>query len=231
MKTKEILTLFDAQERRNVIYPDLQRDVCLTLVRYVGTASNPSFVLYSDLNKSSADAAIQEQIEFFSQQQQSFEWKVYDYDKPHDLLKRLMDYGLELEDTDAVMALDLQDALPDLLTPPTVDVRQITDSEDWKMSGRWRNRCGVGISPGFRSGWALICRSQVFSASMWLMLMIYPPARDGPTSTPTAILPDCGVVPPWSSIAVKGCTRRCSPHVCRKRSNEDGVFSPLTQAP
>lgn len=129
MKTKEILSLFDAQERRNVIYPDLQRDVSAGIVRYVGSVSNPSFVLYSDLHRSNADAAIQEQIEFFSQQQLSFEWKVYDYDKPHDLLKRLMDYGLELEDTDAVMVLDLHDALPALLTPPTVDVRQITDSE------------------------------------------------------------------------------------------------------
>jgi GNAT superfamily N-acetyltransferase len=126
MKTKEILTLFDAQERRNVAFPDLQRDVISHIVRYVGTASNPSFVLYSDLHSSNADAEIQAQIDFFSQRQLSFEWKVYDYDKPHDLLQRLMDHGLELEDTDAVMVLDVQDVLPALLTPPTVDVRPIT---------------------------------------------------------------------------------------------------------
>jgi GNAT superfamily N-acetyltransferase len=129
MKTKEILTLFDAQERRNVVFPDMQRDVCPHVVRFVGKPSNPSFVLYSKLKESNADAVIEEQIEFFSQKQQSFEWKVYDYDKPHDLLKRLMDHGLELEDTDAVMALDVRDALPELLTPPIVDVQQITDAE------------------------------------------------------------------------------------------------------
>lgn len=127
MKTKEILALFDAQERRNVTFPDMQRDVCFHVVRFVGRSSDPSFVLYSDLNEINADAEIRVQIEFFSQRQQSFEWKVYDYDQPHDLLQRIMDHGLELEDTDAVMVLDLQDALPALLAPTTdVDVRQIT---------------------------------------------------------------------------------------------------------
>ncbi len=129
MKTKKILALYDAQERRNVTFPDLQRDVCSHVVRYVGTVSNPSFVLYSDLNAPNADAAIQEQIDFFSEKQLPFEWKAYDYDKPYDLLKRLLHHGLELEDTDAVMALDVRDAPTTLLAPPTVDVRRITRAE------------------------------------------------------------------------------------------------------
>ncbi len=129
MKTKEILTLFDAQERRHVTFPDMHKDVLPHVVRFVGTPSNPSFILHSDLRKSNADAEIEEQVEFFSQLQQSFEWKVYDYDKPHDLLKRLMDRGFELEDTEAVMVLDVHDAPPALLTPTTVDIRPIVQPE------------------------------------------------------------------------------------------------------
>lgn len=130
MKTKDILALFDAQERRNVTFPDMRRDACAHVVRYVGTPSNPSFVLYSHLNKTNADAAIQEQIDFFAQRKQPFEWKVYDYDKPRDLLKRLMDNGFELEDTDAVMVLDVHDAPATFLVPPAADVRPITRLEE-----------------------------------------------------------------------------------------------------
>ncbi|HEY53593.1 MAG TPA: GNAT family N-acetyltransferase [Caldilineae bacterium] len=129
MNNQEILALFDAQERRNVTFPDMRRDVCAHVVRYVGTPSNPSFVLYSHLNKTNADGAIQEQIDFFSQRQLSFEWKVYDHDKPSDLLKRLLDSGFELEDTDAVMVLDVHDAPATLLPSPNVDVRPVTRPE------------------------------------------------------------------------------------------------------
>ena len=164
MKIEEILALFDAQERRNLTFPDMQRDVCSHVVRYVGTPSNPSFVLYSHLNEANAAAAIQEQIDFFSQRRQPFEWKVYDYDKPHDLLKRLMDSGFELEDTEAVMVLDVHDAPTTLLTPPTVDVRPITRSEGledvelveeqvWGGGFDWiQERLGVHLQiPGFLS--------------------------------------------------------------------------------
>ena len=164
MKIKEILALFDAQERRNVTFPDMRRDVCTHVVRYVGTPANPSFVLYSHLNKTNVNAAIQEQIDFFVQQGQTFEWKVYDYDKPRDLLKRLMDSGFELEDTEAVMVLDVHDAPAALLAPPTIDVRPITRPEQlddvrlveeqvWDGGFDWiQERLGAHLQiPGFLS--------------------------------------------------------------------------------
>jgi len=164
MKTKEILTLFDAQERRNVTFPDMRKDVLPHVVRFVGEPPTPSFILYSHLNEANSDTVIQEQLTYFRERNQSFEWKTYDYDQPLDLLERLIASGLELEDTDAVMALDLHDAPPALLTPPTVDVRPITQPEElddvrlveeqvWGRDHDWiRERLGAHLRiPGFLS--------------------------------------------------------------------------------
>ena len=136
MKIKNILTLFDAQERSAVTFPDMRKDVLPNVVRFVGKPPTPSFILHSRLNDSNADAAIQEQFTYFRERNQSFEWKAYDYDQPLDLLERLIAAGLELEDTEAVMVLDVRDAPPALLTPTTVDVRTITQPaglEDVKL--------------------------------------------------------------------------------------------------
>ena len=130
MKMKDILTLFDAQERSAVTFPDMRKDVLPHVVRFVGEPPAPSFILHSRLNKSNADTVIREQLTYFKERNQSFEWKAYDYDPPLDLLERLIASGLELEDTEAVMVLDVHDAPPALLTPTTVDVRPITQPEE-----------------------------------------------------------------------------------------------------
>ena len=164
MKTKDILTLFDAQERRAVTFPDMRKDVLSHMVRFVGEPPTPSFILHSRLNESNADIVIQEQLAYFKERNLPFEWKAYDYDQPLDLLERLIASGLELEDTEAVMVLDVHDAPPALLTPTTVDVRPITQADGledvklveeqvWSRDHDWiRKRLGAHLQiPGYLS--------------------------------------------------------------------------------
>lgn len=126
METQEILALFDREQRFEIEYPDMEKHVLPHVVRFVRPAPGMSFVLYSNVDEETADAVIEEQIAYFSANNQPFEWKVYAHDQPPDLKERLVAYGFEAEEVDAIMVLDLQEAPPSLLEPVTADVRQIT---------------------------------------------------------------------------------------------------------
>jgi hypothetical protein len=122
MNIEEMRTLFDIQQRRDVEFPDMRREVLPNVVRHVRPAPGMSFILYSRLDETNADAAIEEQIAYFQPLNQRFEWKVYTHDTPSDLVERLTKHGFDVEDPDAVMVLDLEEAPAALLQPVTSDV-------------------------------------------------------------------------------------------------------------
>ena len=115
MNLQEVLALYDREQRREIEYPGMSRQVLPRLVRYVRPAPGMSFVLHSDLDEGSADAAINEQLAYFAALQQPFEWKVYAHDRPADLAQRLAARGFVLEEPDAIMVLDVAAAPPALL--------------------------------------------------------------------------------------------------------------------
>lgn len=163
MNTEEILTLFDREQRIEIEYPDMEKQALPHVVRFVRPAPGMSFVLYSCLDEANVDAVIQEQIAYFSANNQPFEWKVYAHDTPPDLKERLTAYGFEPEDADAIMVLDLQEAPRSLLEPVTADVRSITheqlddviavEEQVWGGKFEWiRQRLGSHLEvPGYLS--------------------------------------------------------------------------------
>ena len=159
-----MLSLFDQQQRIDIEYPGMHKDMLDDLIRFVRPAPGMSFILYHRLDESRADTAIQEQVSYFTQLNQPFEWKVYDHDKPQDMLERLQAYGFVPEDPDAVMLLDLESAPASLLKPVQVDVRQVTrreqledviavESQVWGRDFSWiRTRLGDHLEiPGYIS--------------------------------------------------------------------------------
>ena len=133
MDTQEILALFDRQQRVEIEYPDMRKEVLPHVVRFTRPAPGMSFVLHSRLDETNADAVIEEQIAYFTQQGLPFKWDVYAYDTPADLKDRLVAHGfepdLEPDDPGAVLVLDLQQAPPSLLAPVTADVRRIAERD------------------------------------------------------------------------------------------------------
>ncbi|WP_374689507.1 GNAT family N-acetyltransferase [Promineifilum sp.] len=127
MDVGQVLALYDREQRREIDYPDMRKDILPHLVRFVRDRPGMSFVLYSDLDETTADAAIDEQIAYFRERDLIFEWKVYGHDRPADLVERLVARGFEAEEPDAIMVLDVEAAPPALLAPPAVDVRRILD--------------------------------------------------------------------------------------------------------
>ncbi len=192
MHPHEILALFDRQQRIEIEYPDMRKEVLPHVTRFVRPAPGMSFILHSRLNESNADAAIQEQIAYFTQRDQPFEWKVYDYDTPPDLRDRLVAHGFEPDDPDAVMVLDMQAAPPTLLAPVEADVRRIAERDQledvirveeqvWGRNFDWiTTRLGNHLEiPGYLSvyvayvdgqpacaGWVYYHRNSQF-ASLW----------------------------------------------------------------
>jgi hypothetical protein len=162
VEIQEILPLFDREQRQEITYPDLRKESLPEVVRFMRPAPGMSFILYSRLNEGNADAVIEAQIAYFSAKRLSFEWKVYEHDRPADLRDRLVAHGFEVEDSDAVMVLDLADASPALVASPAADVRAITERthlEDvrrveqqvWGRSFEWlKQRLGAHLNiPGY----------------------------------------------------------------------------------
>ncbi|MCB9458826.1 MAG: GNAT family N-acetyltransferase [Anaerolineaceae bacterium] len=129
MDKAAIIALYDQDQRINVTYPDLRRDVLPRLIRHVDkTNKMEGSIIYSQLTAETVDAAIKEQVAYFNNIDQPFEWKVFDYDQPPDLKERLAQHGFVVEEQEAIMVMPLAAAGDVFWQPITHDIRKITDA-------------------------------------------------------------------------------------------------------
>lgn len=129
MNRSELIALFDQDQRVEVEYPGMRREVTPEVVRHVQTTDQgEGMVIFSRLEEANAEAVIRAQVDFFKGIGQDFEWKLFDYDQPPDLKDRLAALGFAIEEAEALMVLDLEQA-PEVLWRPVVqDVRRITET-------------------------------------------------------------------------------------------------------
>jgi len=130
MNKSQIIALYNQDQRIDIEYPTVRREVTPSVVRYIDTSSTGGgTVIYSQLDETNVDDVIREQISFFESIGQQFEWKVYDYDRPLDLKERLESYGFIAEEAEAIMVLDLEE-VPRLLKQPILpNLLRIADPE------------------------------------------------------------------------------------------------------
>lgn len=128
MDKAQIIALYNQDQRIAVEYPGMRREVTPEVVRHIDTlGAKDGVVVYSNLNEANADDVIREQVAFFEGIGQSFEWKLYDYDRPADLKDRLEAFGFVIEEGEAIMVLDLAQAPASLWQPPQQDIRRIVE--------------------------------------------------------------------------------------------------------
>ena len=128
MERAQLLALHERQQRIEIEYRLMRREVMPEVVRHVALKhGEEGIVLHSHLTAENADRVIAEQIASYQQEGQNFEWKTYDYDTPDDLKERLSAHGFQAEDPEALLVLDIETAPPVLLQPVTHDVRRLTD--------------------------------------------------------------------------------------------------------
>ncbi len=132
MPVDDVRTLYNEEQRFNAEYPDTRREVDGGVVRHIQTTGRQEgWVLWSDLTAESVEAAIDEQIRVFKDLNCDFEWKVYSYDQPADLVERLVARGFESRlPSDTIMVLDLDDAPAVLRQPVPACIRQVTAPDE-----------------------------------------------------------------------------------------------------
>ncbi len=130
MNKSQIIALYDQDQRKDVEYPDMRREVKPNVVRHIDTSNTrEGTIIYSRLNEANAEETIRDQVTYFESIGQGFEWKVYDYDRPSDLKERLGSYGFIVEEAEAIMVLDLEDAPEILWQSVRHPVQRIIDPE------------------------------------------------------------------------------------------------------
>ena len=128
MKTKEILALFDEQERRLNTHPSYERQETAEVVRHMHTdKTRRSFIIYTDITAVNADDIIARELALYQAVGGAgLEWKTYSHDSPADLGERLMAHGFVDEGLETLLILELGNAPAILKQPVTADVRRLT---------------------------------------------------------------------------------------------------------
>ncbi len=130
MDKAELLELYTRQQRIEVDYPDMRREVDGSVIRLVSLFGEDGYVIYSHLDESNVEAAISAQIAHFQRIPQDFEWKFFDYDPPADLLDRLRRRGFKIGEPEALLVLDLATRPELFIRPVPPSVVRITDPEE-----------------------------------------------------------------------------------------------------
>jgi GNAT superfamily N-acetyltransferase len=125
----ELLDTFNAQVRRSAQPdgPGARIEAVGTVVRQVARdAQGWSGITWSQLDDDDADAAVAGQVAYFRGLGQEFEWKLYDYDRPSDLARRLVAAGFRAEDEEALMVAAVADIRADVGLPDGVRLLPVT---------------------------------------------------------------------------------------------------------
>jgi len=130
MNKSQMIALYDQDQRKDMQYPEMRREITPNVVRHIDAFdSGEGIISYSQLNEINVDETIREQVSYFENIRQDFEWKLYDYDRPASLKERLGLYGFTIEEAEAIMVLDLEEAPEILWQPMHHNVQQIVNPE------------------------------------------------------------------------------------------------------
>ncbi|MEY9863667.1 GNAT superfamily N-acetyltransferase [Catenulispora sp. GAS73] len=138
MDNEEILRAFDRQMRLDAPPdgPDARVDRDGRIVRQTAPDGAWNGVLWSGLDEKTVDAAIAEQVAYFTSLGVGLEWKHYSHDRPADLADRLLAAGFAPEDPETLMVaeiVDLATLRPAL--PEGVHLRAVTSAADADLVG------------------------------------------------------------------------------------------------
>jgi len=135
MTDGSILEIFDL-ERRTLTPPRCKRQAEYNsgseVVRHLPTIGDQYWVIYSHHTAKAIDAGIEREqghLQSLQPQYGQFEWKVYDHDQPANLRGRLLTYGFEVGEPEALLVLDIAHAPAGLHPLMSLDVRRVTSAE------------------------------------------------------------------------------------------------------
>ncbi|MEU6375976.1 GNAT family N-acetyltransferase [Streptomyces sp. NPDC046909] len=124
-----VLALYDRDMREGAQpdSPESRIERVGKVVRQVSTEQGWNGVVWSDLDAGGADAAIAEQIAYYSGLGREFEWKLYGHDLPVDLGQRLRAAGFTAQPEETLMIGEVADLILDAEPPEGIRVLPVTD--------------------------------------------------------------------------------------------------------
>ena len=124
-----MLASFDEQIRRDIRTddPDTRVERNGDVVRTVSGEGGWSGITWSHLESDSAAAVIAEQVSWFARRSRQWEWKLYSYDTPADLARRLLAAGFVPEPVEALMIAEISEITIDAPPPPGVQLQPVVD--------------------------------------------------------------------------------------------------------
>jgi hypothetical protein len=126
MEKNEVLSLFD-QNRKN---PGKTFEVEAYFVRQPGKNGAEGMIYYSCYPPGKLIEGINEQIIYFSELQQDFEWKVFEHDQPNNLKETLINQGFIAEPSEAFLVLDLENIPDSSKVNPQVNIKRLTKLDE-----------------------------------------------------------------------------------------------------
>ncbi len=108
MSPGEILALFD-EERRTLGLAGYRLERTETITRSIPLDDGWGWIAWSAHKPDDLDRAMDEEIAHFNSLGCSFEWKVYDHDRPADLRQRLVARGFKIGPVEAFLVLPTKD--------------------------------------------------------------------------------------------------------------------------
>ena len=130
MDQKAVLALFEQQIRKGLPGEPVSAPSTLVRpeVRAIGADGSWAMIVWSDLDASTADAVIAEQIARFAPLGRDFEWKLYSHDQPTDLGQRLIAAGFRPGEAEAILVADTAELPTEITLPEGVRLLPVTDA-------------------------------------------------------------------------------------------------------
>jgi GNAT superfamily N-acetyltransferase len=196
---QELLAIFDHRLRATAEpdEPGARLERTDGVLRYVGAQRTDWHgVVHSQLDATTADAAIQAQIAYFRTLGADFEWKLYSHDQPSDLATRLSAAGFSADEPETLFvaeitqlkAAGLSESLPEGLS-----LRPVTTEADADLVAEASDAAfGRG---GDRARARVLARLAADPETVWTWLVM---AGDQPVSTARMLVhPGTGFASLW----------------------------------
>ncbi|MEY9906152.1 ribosomal protein S18 acetylase RimI-like enzyme [Catenulispora sp. MAP12-49] len=196
---KNLLATFDLRMRAEAVAdePGARVERADGVLRQVGTLPTDWHgVFYSELDATTADAAVQAQIAYFRTLGADFEWKHYKHDEPADLGERLLAAGFEADAPETLFVAEITQLSGAGLTeslPEGVTLRPVTTEADADLVGQ-AHEAAFG-SGGERSRARALARLADNPETVWTWLAM---AGDQPVSAARMLVhPGTGFASLW----------------------------------
>lgn len=125
-----IMYLYEKYERKVQLKGlNVQRVADENIIKYIYKGSRPALIYYFKPVSLSIEELIENEVAYFTNINQPFEWKVYGTDLPKDIGKKLLAQGFVKEETESLLVCDIRNYQINLTTPDEVACKKATSKQ------------------------------------------------------------------------------------------------------